>query len=215
MPIMRHAGEVAVRQPIHHGRLNRPLHRAPRTPEQRRDLLPRQDPCPRRDRHQQRAREPLLAHRPGQRLHVHARTPGTLDAPGRIDQRHRDLPQGHMAKVPGPPRVPIPAPRAALATPWRPPPVWSQLGHQAGDVPRHAQHPKPLQFHRRLDQTFHEHESPLRYPGSVATPKYLMRLMFFNPKPFSACIHLYEEPKVQCPQNRSLAIQAKSGDLTR
>ena len=31
---------------------------------------------------------------------------------------------------------------------------------------------------------------------SVTTPKCLMRLMFFNPKPFSTCIHSYEEPIV-------------------
>ena len=73
-------------------------------------------------------------------------------------------------------------------------------GHQSARVPRHRHHPKPLQFHRRLDQTFQEHESPLRYPGSFTTPKYLMRLMFFNSQPSSACIHSCEEPPVMEPE---------------
>ena len=92
--------------------------------------LPRQDPRPRRDRHQQRPSESLLAHRPGQRLHMYARTPGTQHAPGRIDQRHRDAPQGHMAKVSDPSRVSIRGPgactghsraRTARQAPARPP----------------------------------------------------------------------------------------------
>ena len=69
-------------------------------------------------------------------------------------------------------------------------------GHrcQAGDIARDPTHPKPLQFHRRLNQTFNEHKSPLRYPGSAPAPKYLMRLMFFKRQPVSGCIHLCEEP---------------------
>ena len=90
-----------------------------------------------------------------------------------------------MPKVPDPAGVPIPAPVPTLATPGRIPEVRGQLGHQAPRVPRHRHHATPLQFHRRLDQTFQEHESPLRYEGCVPTPKYLMGLMFFNPQPLS------------------------------
>ena len=193
---MGHAGQVAVRQPIGHGRLDRPLHRAPGASKQRGHLLPRQHPRPGRDGHQQRTREPLLPNRPGERFHMHALTPPALDPPRRVDQGHRDPPQRDMAKPPDPPRIPVVAPLVALPTARRIPPVGRQFRHQAGDVARDPQDPKPLQFHRRLDQTFQEHESPLRYPGCVATPKYLMRLMFFNSQPFSACIHLYDEPRI-------------------
>ena len=101
-----------------------------------------------------------------------------------------------MAEAPYWTGVSVRAPRPTLAASGHEAAVWGQLGHQSARVSRHRHDPKPLQFHRRLDQTFQEHESPLRYPGCVTTPKYLMRLMFFNSQPSSACIHLYDEPKV-------------------
>ena len=72
---------------------------------------------------------------------------------------------------------------------------WGQLGHQSAGVHGHHHDPTSSQFHCRLYQTFQEHESFLRYPGCVATPKHLMRLMFFNSQPSSACIHSYDLPK--------------------
>ncbi len=118
----------------------------------------------------------------------------------RIPKRDRDAPQRHMAKAPCRTGISVRAPRPTLPAPGRETEVWGQLGHQSARVPRHRHHPKPLQFHRRLDQTFQEHESPLRYPGSFTTPKYLMRLMFFNSQPSSACIHSCEEPPVMEPE---------------
>ena len=102
-----------------------------------------------------------------------------------------------MAEAPYWTGVSVRAPRPTLAASGHEAAVWGQLGHQSARVSRHRHDPKPLQFHRRLDQTFQEHESPLRYPGCVTTPKYLMRLMFFNSQPSSAYIHLYDEPVVQ------------------
>ena len=58
------------------------------------------------------------------------------------------------------------------------------IGSASSDKPSMGHpDPKPLQLHRCFDQTFNEHESPLRYPGSVETPKYLMGLMLLNPRP--------------------------------
>ena len=91
-------------------------------------------------------------------------------------------------------RVPILAPVLAPTAARRIPPVRSQLRYQAGDIARDPTHPEPLQFHRRLNQTFNEHESPLRYPGSAPAPKYLMRLMFFKRQPVSGCVHSWDEP---------------------
>ena len=133
-----------------------------------------------------------------------ASAPSTPYAPWRIAERHRDPPQWHVPKAPCSPRVPVPARRPALATAGRKPQVWDQLSHQSTRVPRDRHHSKPLQFHRRLDQTFQEHESPLRYPGCVATPKYLMRLMFFNSQPSSACIHSCDEPRKSRPKRYEL-----------
>ena len=98
-----------------------------------------------------------------------------------------------MAKAPWRPGIAVRAPRPTLAAPGQETPIWGQLGHQSAHVPRHRHDPKSLQFHRRLDQTFQEHESPLRYL-SVTTPKYLMRLVFFNSQPASTCTHSCEEP---------------------
>ncbi len=124
---MGHGREVAVRQPVRHGGLDRALHRAPGTPEQPGDLLPRQHPRPRRDRDQQGSGELLLADRPGQRLDTHRATVPTRNPPRRIDQRHGNPPQRDMAKVAHPPCVPIPAPVLAPTAARRIPPVRSQL----------------------------------------------------------------------------------------
>ena len=148
---------------------------------------------------------------PGHRLDMHAIAPRTPQAPRRIAQRHRDPPQRHMAKAPWRPGIAVRAPRPTLAAPGQETPIWGQLGHQSARVSRHRHDPKPLQFHRRLDQTFQEHESPLRYLGCLATPKYLMRLVFFNSQPASTCIHSCEEPK----KTRSATGEGSLGGATR
>ena len=195
--------EVPVRQADGDRLLDGRGHGAPRAPEQPRDLLPGQRAGPRRQRHQQCVRHLLLPTHPGHRLDMHAGASRAPHAARRVAQRHRDPPQRYMAEAPYWTGVSVRAPRPTLAASGHEAAVWGQLGHQSARVSRHRHDPKPLQFHRRLDQTFQEHESPLRYPGCVTTPKYLMRLMFFNSQPSSACIHLYDEPVVErtrlCP----------------
>ena len=186
--------EVPVRQADGDRLLDGRGHGAPRAPEQPRDLLPGQRAGPRRQRHQQCVRHLLLPTHPGHRLDMHAGASRAPHAARRVAQRHRDPPQRYMAEAPYWTGVSVRAPRPTLAASGHEAAVWGQLGHQSARVSRHRHDPKPLQFHRRLDQTFQEHESPLRYPGCVTTPKYLMRLMFFNSQPSSACIHLYDEP---------------------
>ena len=186
--------EVPVRQAEGDRLLDGRGHGAPRAPEQPRDLLPGQRAGPRRQRHQQCVRHLLLPTHPGHRLDMHAGASRAPHAARRVAQRHRDPPQRYMAEAPYWTGVSVRAPRPTLAASGHEAAVWGQLGHQSARVSRHRHDPKPLQFHRRLDQTFQEHESPLRYPGCVTTPKYLMRLMFFNSQPSSACIHLYDEP---------------------
>ena len=193
-PNVGQVSQVLLRQAIGDRLLDRRRHGAPRAPQQPRDLLPGQGPGPRREHHHERAGHLLFAADPRQRFDMDASAPSTPYAPWRIAERHRDPPQWHVPKAPCSPRVPVPARRPALATAGRKPQVWDQLSHQSTRVPRDRHHSKPLQFHRRLDQTFQEHASPLRYPGCVATPKYLMRLMFFNSQPASACIHSCDGP---------------------
>ena len=187
--------EVPVRQADGDRLLDGRGHGAPRAPEQPRDLLPGQRAGPRCQRHQQCVRHLLLPTHPGHRLDMHAGASRAPHAARRVAQRHRDPPQRYMAEAPYWTGVSVRAPRPTLAASGHEAAVWGQLGHQSARVSRHRHDPKPLQFHRRLDQTFQEHESPLRYPGCVTTPKYLMRLMFFNSQPSSACIHLYDEPE--------------------
>jgi uncharacterized protein YozE (UPF0346 family) len=72
--------------------------------------------------------------------------------------------------------------------------VWRQLGYQPQQVPGDAHDTKSLQFDRSLDQTFQEHEFPLRYVDWVETSKYLMKLMLFNIQTLSTCTDSWEEP---------------------
>ena len=48
-------------------------------------------------------------------------------------------------------------------------------------------HTKPLQLDRCFDQTFNEHEFPLRYLDSLVTSKHLMEFMLFNCQTLSTC----------------------------
>ena len=71
-----------------------------------------------------------------------------------------------------------------------PGPAWPPIRPR----PHHCHDPKPLQFHRGLDQTFQEYESPLEYSDSFTTPKCLMGFIFFNPQPLSHCMRSCDEP---------------------
>jgi len=104
-----------------------------------------------------------------------------------IDRVHVDSPQWHIAETAHSAAITVRCTISALAAAGRVTAIRPQFDHQSRHVSRDIHDTKPSQLNRCFDQTFDEHESPLRYLGSFVTSKYLMVLMLINSKHLLWC----------------------------
>ena len=97
-----------------------------------------------------------------------------------IAQARWDTPQRYVAEIPNPTSITVVRRLPTSTTPRSISSIRTQLGDQAGGATSDRPDLEPLHLYRRFDQTFHQHESPLKYERCFSPSKYLTGLMLFN-----------------------------------
>ena len=179
--------KITVREPVGYRLLDSSSHRTPGTTKQPCHLLPGQDTGPDRQRDHQRSGHALLAAHPRHRFDMDAVANRTTHSPGPVSELHGNPPHRHMTKASHGACISIRCRLKTLTAAWYKALIRNDCRHQSRHSTFDCDNTKSLQFDRLFDQTFNEHESPLRYLVGFATSMYLMRLMLFNYSTVSPC----------------------------